>query len=135
MSVPGGHRNRGCEDRFYSPPAMRRQQQQQQQQQRKSAQLSRVKSKSSVESEKRIDSTDDCASTATTTTSSFSSPRIENNSSSNLDMFMEHTTPIVTAQYFPKVLYNSIQEYPFFMMLRKLGKMKKKVEIVAIFIC
>ncbi|KAM7485025.1 hypothetical protein LguiA_001034 [Lonicera macranthoides] len=98
MSVPGGHRNRGCEDRFYSPPAMRRQQQQQ----RKSAQLSRVKSKSSVESEKRIDSTDDCASTATTTTSSFSSPRIENNSSSNLDMFMEHTTPIVTAQYFPK---------------------------------
>lgn len=99
MSTPGGYRNRGGDDRFYSPPAMRRYQKQQHQQQRKPSHLQKL-SKSSVESsDKRIES-DDCASTATTTTttSSFSSMP----SLSNLDRFMDHTTPLVSPQYFSK---------------------------------
>ncbi|KAF5941626.1 hypothetical protein HYC85_019268 [Camellia sinensis] len=105
MSVSGGGRNRGGDDRFYSPPAMRRHyQQQQQQQQSQLNNRSKSKSKpSSVESEKRIESEDCSSSTATvapSVSSSFSPPRTAN--LTNLDRFLEHTTPIVPAQYFSK---------------------------------
>ncbi|XP_059632775.1 uncharacterized protein LOC132275327 [Cornus florida] len=99
MSAAGGPRHRGGEDRFYSPPAMRKRQQQSQSQLQKS---SKPKSKSSLESEKRIES-DDCASSTATTpsvSSSFSSPRTSN--LTNFDRFLEHTTPMVQAQYVSK---------------------------------
>uniref|UniRef100_A0A5B7AS83 Putative mediator of RNA polymerase II transcription subunit 15 isoform X2 n=1 Tax=Davidia involucrata TaxID=16924 RepID=A0A5B7AS83_DAVIN len=100
MSASRGIRNRAGEDRFYSPPAMRRYYQQQQQSQLQK--LSKPKSKSSVESEKKIESDDRASSTTTTpsVSSSFSPPRMSN--LTNLDRFLEHTTPMVPAQYFSK---------------------------------
>lgn len=114
MSGSGGvslGRTRG-ENRFYNPPAVRqrqleqRQRQEQEQLQRKQKQHqrpsvpSKAASSSSVESDKRTES-DDCA-------SSFSlvSPRGLSSDATNLDRFLEHTTPMVPAQYFPKVSKN-----------------------------
>ncbi|XP_052188718.1 uncharacterized protein LOC127799051 isoform X3 [Diospyros lotus] len=102
MSASGSVRNRVCENRFYSPPAMRRHYQQQQSQLHK---LSKPKSKmpSVVESEKRIES-DDCSSTTTTTAPSVSSSYSPPGTASltNLDRFLEHTTPSVLAHCFSK---------------------------------
>ncbi|XP_021730287.1 uncharacterized protein LOC110697236 [Chenopodium quinoa] len=59
----------------------------------------RVKSSSSL-SENRVES-DDCASTATTTTTPGASVSSSSHST-NLDRFLEHTTPSVPAQHFSK---------------------------------
>ncbi|KAJ7955174.1 Protein of unknown function (DUF789) [Quillaja saponaria] len=92
-------RNRSLgENRFYNPPPMRKRQQklvqemlyQQQEQQHRRPPLS--KNPSSVTSEKRPESSSsDC---------SVSSRAA--NETSNLDRFLNYTTPSVPAQYFPK---------------------------------
>lgn len=76
------NRRRVGDDRFYSPPAMRK--------------LQKMKAKSRIEAESRTESDDGASSTA-----SFSSIRIE--TMTNFDRFLEHTTPKVPAQVFPKV--------------------------------
>nr|KAJ0200879.1 hypothetical protein LSAT_V11C600341360 [Lactuca sativa] len=83
-------RSRLRKDRFYSPPAMRRynQQQQQQQQQQRQQEQQAEHPKHQAKKEK-----------------SESSVSRGSNSTlpmTNLDRFMKHTTPIVTAQHFPK---------------------------------
>ncbi|XP_057471210.1 uncharacterized protein LOC130773249 [Actinidia eriantha] len=96
MSASERVRIRRGEDRFYSPPAMRRQRQQQ-------SKLKKLSKPKPTDLEKRVES-DDCSSSETTTvpwvSSSFSPPRPSG--STNLDRFLEHTTPIVPAQYFSK---------------------------------
>ncbi|KAA8548997.1 hypothetical protein F0562_000681 [Nyssa sinensis] len=103
MFASGGIRNRSCENRFYSPPALRRYyQKQQQQSQLQKLSKPKPKSKSSVESEKTTES-DECASSTKTTpsvSSSFSPARMSK--LTNLDRFLEHTTPMVPVQYFSK---------------------------------
>ncbi|KAL6990032.1 hypothetical protein U1Q18_015782 [Sarracenia purpurea var. burkii] len=100
MSASGGVTNRGGEDRFYSPPAMRRHYQQQQPHSRLDK-VSKLKSKSSsMDSGKRIESDDCVSSTSTVASSSFSPPKAR--SLTNLDRFLEHTTPIVSSQCFSK---------------------------------
>ncbi|KAF5452299.1 hypothetical protein F2P56_027310 [Juglans regia] len=112
MSASGGvsiARSRG-ENRFYNPPHVRQRQQQQQQQQQlqgqekhqRSTSVSRAGS-SSVESEKRTAS-DECASLSSTKSDcSISGSGLgASDSATNLDRFLEHTTPVVPAQYFPK---------------------------------
>ncbi|KAJ7980322.1 Protein of unknown function (DUF789) [Quillaja saponaria] len=109
MSGSGGvaiagsrNRNRSLgENRFYNPPPMRKRQQkqeqemlhQQQEQQHRRPPLS--KSSSSVTSEKRPES----SSSAPSDCSVSSRGATE---TSNLDRFLNYTTPIVPAQYFPK---------------------------------
>ncbi|CAK9145619.1 unnamed protein product [Ilex paraguariensis] len=100
MSASRGlYRSRAGEDRFYSPPAMRRYNQEKRQSQKLSSTTTKSKSLS-VESEKRIESSDDCASW-TTTTSFQASPRMSSDLT-NLDRLMEHTTPLVPVQHFSK---------------------------------
>ncbi|GLT32551.1 hypothetical protein SLA2020_072110 [Shorea laevis] len=107
MSAAGGvsvarPRSRG-ESRFYNPPPMRKQLQLQQQQQQQQQQRQRGRggekgssSKSSVE--RRMDP-DECA----TPSPSSSNGNVGNNgNSTNLDRFLESTTPVVPAQYLPK---------------------------------
>ncbi|ONI28152.1 hypothetical protein PRUPE_1G126800 [Prunus persica] len=87
MSGNGGvsiGRTRG-ENRFYNPPAIRQRQQQQRQK------LEQEKhQRQSVES-------DDCA-----TSHSSGSGRAVLTDATNLDRFLEYTTPVVQAQYIPK---------------------------------
>ncbi|CAI9291938.1 unnamed protein product [Lactuca saligna] len=85
-------RSRLRKDRFYSPPAMRRynQQQQQQQQQRQQEQQ--------AEHPKHQSKKDKSESSVSRGSSTSTLPM------TNLDRFMKHTTPIVTAQHFPKVI-------------------------------
>ncbi|GAB4843061.1 hypothetical protein Ancab_013040 [Ancistrocladus abbreviatus] len=119
-------------DRFYTPPAARRQpkppqeqpQQQRQLQQQKQKQkqgkqqernqdkqkqrqqrqqgpsVQRMKS-SLAESENRTES-DDCASTTTPPPSVSSHSTSVRSNLTNLDRFLQHTTPLVPAQYFSK---------------------------------
>lgn len=109
MSGSGGAgvsiaRARG-ENRFYNPPAIRqrqleeqKRQQQQQQNSAAAAAESKVSPASSAESDKRTATAaaEDCA-------SSFCSVSARGDGS-NLDRFLEYTTPLVSAQYFPKVI-------------------------------
>ncbi|KAB1213894.1 hypothetical protein CJ030_MR5G017157 [Morella rubra] len=109
MSASGGisiARSRG-ENRFYNPPHVRQRQQQQQQQQlqekhQRSTSVSRNGS-SSLESEKRTGS-DECASLSSTKSdcSVSGSGLGASDAATNLDRFLEHTTPVVPAQNFPK---------------------------------
>lgn len=118
MSVSGGvsiARNRG-ENRFYNPPHVRQRQQQQQrqqvqQQQEEEKQRRPSTCSSSVESDKRAGS-DECASLSSSTTTTKSDCSVSGLGSglgasdvTNLDRFLEHTTPAVPAQYFPKVRF------------------------------
>ncbi|KAJ8528787.1 hypothetical protein K7X08_030431 [Anisodus acutangulus] len=94
------NRRRVGDDRFYSPPAMRKQQ--------------KMKSKSRIEPESRTGSDDGASSTT-----SFSSIRIEN--LTNFDRFLEHTTPKVTAQSFPKTIMRGMRNlendpHPYFIL-------------------
>ncbi|KAK4338908.1 hypothetical protein RND71_040370 [Anisodus tanguticus] len=94
------NRRRVGDDRFYSPPAMRKQQ--------------KMKSKSRIEPESRTGSDDGASSTT-----SFSSIRIEN--LTNFDRFLEHTTPKVTAQSFPKTIIRGMRNlendpHPYFIL-------------------
>lgn len=82
MSYSG--RSRVREDRFYSPPALRRYNQQQQkqvQQEERKVQNKQQHQEKQQELESNLSSSDLVT---------------------NLDRFMKHTTPIVTAQHFPK---------------------------------
>lgn len=91
-----GNRGRVGDGRFYSPPAMRKQQ--------------KMKAKSRIEAE-----SDDGASS----TASFSSIRTEN--LTNFDRFLEHTTPKVPAQFFPKTIMRGMRNldndpHPYFIL-------------------
>ncbi|XP_022138198.1 uncharacterized protein LOC111009428 isoform X2 [Momordica charantia] len=106
MSVSGGvsiARIRG-ENRFYHPPAMRRRLQQQQQQQQKQNALD--SNSKEVASSTRIDELDkrtefdECRSWSTRSDCSVSDRTLAD--STNLDRFLEHTTPLVPAQCIPK---------------------------------
>ncbi|XP_039062166.1 uncharacterized protein LOC120206651 isoform X1 [Hibiscus syriacus] len=111
MSVSGGAstaRNRRGENRFYNPPPMRRQQQQQQQQMAMKMQQQEEKpsiSKSSTE--KRTDREEWALSYASSSLLNNSNNNDKDNrrnddNSSNLDRFLEFSTPVVPVQYFPK---------------------------------
>ncbi|KAF8394618.1 hypothetical protein HHK36_020832 [Tetracentron sinense] len=92
-------------DRFYYPPAVRRLQQQllkQQQLQQLQQQLQRpLKTKALVEEENRTES-EDSTSSKPSICSSPHPPSPTN--STNLDRFLESTTPFVQAQYFSKTI-------------------------------
>ncbi|KAM0061567.1 hypothetical protein Hdeb2414_s0004g00137601 [Helianthus debilis subsp. tardiflorus] len=79
-------RIRARKDRFYSPPAMRRYNQQQQQQQKHKQQVEQPKHREKTEKSERWMSINSGSSAVVT----------------NLDRFMKHTTPVVTAQHFTK---------------------------------
>lgn len=104
------------ENRFYNPPPMRRLQQEKQLQQEREKQLQQEKhlqpdklkpdkqqarlpkvltSSSSKNNKKRVES-DECGSSDCSVSSRTSAD------SSNLDRFLEFTTPVVSAQYLPK---------------------------------
>ncbi|KAK9288711.1 hypothetical protein L1049_017174 [Liquidambar formosana] len=117
MSNPGGGvsiaRSRNG-DRFYNPPAVRRyrqqmllqQQQQQKQQQQQQQQQEEVRKPAKQwapvgVSEIRTEP-DDWASSTSTTQSECSVAREGMGGVTNLDRFLEYTTPVVPAQYFPK---------------------------------
>ncbi|KAK9072853.1 hypothetical protein SSX86_009288 [Deinandra increscens subsp. villosa] len=74
------------EDRFYSPPAMRKYNQQQQRQVQQEEQ--KVQPQKQQEKQQQSESLMSSSSMDDVTT--------------NLDRFMKHTTPVVTAQHFPK---------------------------------
>lgn len=119
-------------DRFYNPPQVRRQlelqqqqlllQKQKQQQEREEIRREknrpqqqrrqkpeRVKSSAGVESSDNRQESDDCASTATTTpAASVSSHSTSVSNLTNLDRFLEYTTPVVPAQYFSKVRFGEL---------------------------
>ncbi|OMO53589.1 hypothetical protein CCACVL1_28528 [Corchorus capsularis] len=100
-------RSRGGENRFYNPPPMRKQQQQQQQQQQQMLMQKReqrsVISKSLTE--KRTDH-EECAtsspSSSSVTNNSNNNSKRNDDSLTNLDRFLEFTTPVVPAQDLPK---------------------------------
>lgn len=84
MSTPLGNRNHGAQDRFYRPPAMRKKQ---------------------SEPEKLLEKvvvTSDDLTTVTAMNTSLLQPESVCNLS-NLDHFIENTTPVVQAQCFSKV--------------------------------
>ncbi|KAG1326217.1 hypothetical protein COCNU_01G001510 [Cocos nucifera] len=106
-------------DRFYNPPAVRRQleqqkllqQQQQQQRQRQSpppraakptARPSPVPSPPPIEVAENRAESDDSSSKPSVSSSSSSPPPRPLPPAGNLDRFLESTTPVVPAQYFPK---------------------------------
>ncbi|KAL2627990.1 hypothetical protein AAZV13_07G206400 [Glycine max] len=84
-AIAGGSRNRNRhlgENRFYSPPPLRKHKEKQEQQR---SSLSRTSS------ENRPGSSSDCSISSRATSDM-----------SNLDRLLEHITPLVPAQYFPK---------------------------------
>ncbi|KAK6930233.1 Protein of unknown function DUF789 [Dillenia turbinata] len=87
-------------DRFYNPPPVRRRQQQQQLEQQKQREMlhnrniPKQKSSSSLESNRIESSSSSCSSSPSELTTTTSS--------SNLDRFLEHTNPFVSAQFFSK---------------------------------
>ncbi|XP_057957680.1 uncharacterized protein LOC131150762 [Malania oleifera] len=98
MSGSGGvsvARNRSG-DRFYSPPAVRRHHQMLQQRNlQKQTGMGSVMGSGSGESETST-GPDNCSSSSSLTSSAGPT------GASNLDRFLEYTTPVVAAQYFPK---------------------------------
>lgn len=84
MSTPLGNRNRGGQDRFYRPPAMRRKQ-----------------SEAEKIPEKVVVTSDESTAATEMNTSLLQSESVCN--LSNLDQFIENTTPVVQAQCFSKV--------------------------------
>lgn len=125
------------ENRFYNPPPMRRLQQEKQLQQEREKQLQQEKhlqpdklkpdkqqarlpkvltSSSSKNNKKRVES-DECGSSDCSVSSRTSAD------SSNLDRFLEFTTPVVSAQYLPKVMpISGIWVFPpFWVFLLILG--------------
>lgn len=88
-------------DRFYSPPPVRKQRLLQQQQKE---QLEKEKEKglsSSVESEKVSEDSLSTTSSVTDSVCSVSQPTVD--FSTNLDRFLQNTTPVVAAQCLLKV--------------------------------
>ncbi|XP_024466320.2 uncharacterized protein LOC7477192 isoform X2 [Populus trichocarpa] len=104
MSGSGGvsiARNRG-ENRFYVSPGIRKQQQLQQLKQQQQQQKPSISKNSTVEIEKRKES-DQCGSNC-----SVSGRVGPESNSTNLDRFLEYTTPVVPAQFLPKT---SVREW------------------------
>ncbi|MFQ6631383.1 hypothetical protein Gotur_008520 [Gossypium turneri] len=115
MSGSGGisiARSRGGESRFYNPPPMRKQQQLQQQQQQQQMTTTTMQRReqrppliSKGSTEKRTDH-EDCAtllpSSSSSSSSANNSSKTNDDNSTNLDRFLEFTTPVVSAQYLPK---------------------------------
>ncbi|KAJ6719958.1 T15D22.8, partial [Salix purpurea] len=101
MSGSGGvsiARNRG-DNRFYVSPGIRKQQQLQQLKQKQKQQQQQkpsISKNSTVENEKKKES-DQCGSTC-----SVSGRAGPESNSTNLDRFLEFTTPVVPAQFLPK---------------------------------
>uniref|UniRef100_A0A2P2L3X7 Uncharacterized protein LOC105141017 isoform X2 n=1 Tax=Rhizophora mucronata TaxID=61149 RepID=A0A2P2L3X7_RHIMU len=98
-------RTRG-ENRFYVSPAMRKQQQQQQQKKQQSKKAA-LKNCAAAEMEKRAES-DQCGSSSSSSVSLSSNSSVSSRdggegSTTNLDRFLEYTTPVVPAQFLPKV--------------------------------
>ncbi|XP_076942375.1 uncharacterized protein LOC143612224 isoform X2 [Bidens hawaiensis] len=73
------------EDRFYSPPAMRRYNQQQKQVQQQEHKVQQPQKQQQQDKQQHQ-----------------SESNLVNDPTTNLDRFMKHTTPVVTAQHFPK---------------------------------
>ncbi|XVE65565.1 hypothetical protein DITRI_Ditri08aG0009900 [Diplodiscus trichospermus] len=102
MSGSGGvsiARSRGGENRFYNPPPIRKQQQQQQM-----MTMQRREQKPSISkglTEKRTDH-EDCATSSPSSSSVNNDDKRNDDNSTNLDRFLEFTTPVVPAQYLPK---------------------------------
>ncbi|XP_031110663.1 uncharacterized protein LOC116014846 [Ipomoea triloba] len=108
MSVNRRRSNGGGENRFYCPPAMRRQQQQMQ---------AAAKSKS----DKRTADSDDGASSTSTATTTTTTPSTTASFSTNLDRFLEYTTPKVPAQLLSKTSMKSLRNHggdlgPYFIL-------------------
>lgn len=115
----------GGEDRFYSPPAMRRQQKtQQRQDQQKQLKFAPVKRAGSGTA-----SDDGATSSASTKMGAAAAggPRMrsvqlpEGENLTNLDRFVEHTTPSVPAHFFPKTTMREWRNYddefhPYFVL-------------------
>nr|XP_023916838.1 uncharacterized protein LOC112028383 [Quercus suber] len=104
-------RNRG-ENRFYNPPHVRRQQQlqqrqEQQQQQQQQQQRASSSTMTMVTSACCSSSSSSSSSTSSLSKSDCSVPDsslgLSCSGETNLDRFLEHTTPVVTAQYLPKM--------------------------------
>ncbi|KAL4592369.1 hypothetical protein LXL04_005361 [Taraxacum kok-saghyz] len=101
-------RSRVREDRFYSPPALRRYNQQQQKQLQQDEQ--KLQPQRQQEKQQQSESSISSSSSSVVTT--------------NLDRFMKHTTPIVTAQHFPKTVmkgwrnqeHNIKHHHPYFIL-------------------
>lgn len=116
-------RNRG-ENRFYNPPHVRRQQlQQRQEQQQQQQQQQRASSSTMTMITSACCSSSSSSSLSSTTNSSLSKSdcsvpadcsvpdsdsglglSLSCSGETNLDRFLEHTTPVVTAQYLSKVI-------------------------------
>lgn len=116
------------ENRFYCAPPMRKQNQEQQQQQQpppppRQSKLNRAaKPKpappTTAAAEKGVVESDDNCSSSSANTASFSSPV---GPSCNLDRFLEHTTPVVPAQYLSKTSMKQLRTsedkfHPFFVL-------------------
>ncbi|XVF38804.1 hypothetical protein REPUB_Repub20aG0133500 [Reevesia pubescens] len=105
MSGSGGvsiERSRGGgEDRFYKTPPMRKQQQKQMMMQRREQRPLISKSLA----EQRTDR-EECATSSPSSSSAKNNSKSNRNddNSTNLDRFLEFTTPVVTAQYLPKTI-------------------------------
>ncbi len=103
-------RNRG-ENRFYNPPHRRQQQQQQQQRQQEPQQQQREKQHRRGASSISRNCCSSSSLASTTSSLSKSDCSVSDSGlggggsgSTNFDRFLEHTTPVVPAQYFPKVI-------------------------------
>ncbi|XP_063937739.1 uncharacterized protein LOC108221718 isoform X3 [Daucus carota subsp. sativus] len=103
MSTPlGGNRSRGGQDRFYRPPAMRR------------------KQSESEKSTEKVVATSDESTTATAMSTSLLQTENACNLS-NLDQFIENTTPVVQAQRFSKTNMKELRTHgddflPYFVL-------------------
>ncbi|KAL4386756.1 hypothetical protein GQ457_09G024310 [Hibiscus cannabinus] len=111
MSGSGGvsiSRRRGGENRFYNPPPMRKQQKQQE----TAMKMQRREERPSIprsSTEKRTDR-EECAMSSASSSSLNNSNnndkdkdnKTNDENSTNLDRFLEFTTPVVPVQYFPK---------------------------------
>ncbi|KAL8171290.1 hypothetical protein V2J09_023094 [Rumex salicifolius] len=117
MSASGGRCRSG--NRFYTPPPVRRQLLLQQQQlkqienldiQKEKDKQQRCQRAAPIQRTKSVAKSDNCASsttatsTATTPPASIASPSVSDGGGnlSNLDRFLEHTTPVVPGQQFSK---------------------------------
>ncbi|XVE82221.1 hypothetical protein DITRI_Ditri15bG0130300 [Diplodiscus trichospermus] len=107
MSGSGGvsiARSRTGENRFYNPPPMRKQQQQQQQQMMMMQRREQRPLISKSVMEKRTDH-EECATSSPSSSSlneNCNNRKRNDDNSTNLDRFLEFTTPVVPAQYLPK---------------------------------
>ncbi|KAL4311450.1 hypothetical protein GQ457_01G021540 [Hibiscus cannabinus] len=133
MSGSGGvsiARSRGGENRFYNPPPMRKQQQQQQKMmmQRREQRPPLV---SKISTEKRMDH-EECATSLPSSSSSDNSSKRNDDNSTNLDRFLEFTTPLVPAKYLPKTSIRECKgrecdlEYPPYFELKDLWESFKE---------